>query len=185
MAMVGKRNFGRVSSTIEDISTIDTSDKLLEFAHRKEITTSPLDVYRIAQELGISVKDKKFENEKEDLSGVLYKESKTGKWMILLNVSHHPNRKRYTIAHELGHWCLHKHQRSLFEDKIFFRGGESTKPEWQANDFASEILIPERDFREKISSGITEVEKLARDFQVSTIALRIRAKKLGMRGHGL
>ncbi len=185
MAMIGRRNFGNETRPMGDASTIDTSDKLLEFAIGKRIKTSPLDVYGLSNALDIIIKDKKFEEDKKDFSGILYKNSNTKKWIILVNRDHHPNRKRYTIAHELGHWCLHKHQKSLFEDKIFFRGGNSEKSEWQANDFASEILMPENDFRAKIESGINEVEDLAREFQVSTIALRIRVKKLGMTGHGL
>ena len=183
--MIGRRNFGSEEPSIEDISTIDTPDKLLEYAHKNNIETSPLDVYGLAKVLGITVRDNIFEEDKKGLSGVLYKESKTDNWIILVNQHHHPNRRRYTIAHELGHWCLHQHQKSLFEDEIFFRGGQPEKPEWQANDFASEILMPENDFLEKIGNGITRVEDLAIEFQVSTIALRIRAKKLGMRGHGL
>lgn len=186
MAMIGSRDFTRPpSSSPDDISTIDTTEKLLAYAQRKDVDTIPLDVYSLADAVKIRVKDKVFSKEHEDFSGVLYREPKSKQWTILINSSHHPNRKRYTIAHELGHWCLHRFKKQLFEDKIFFRGGESTKFEWQANDFASEILMPADTLRQQINSGTTDVEGLARVFQVSTIALRVRAKKLGMRGHGL
>jgi Zn-dependent peptidase ImmA (M78 family) len=85
----------------------------------------------------------------------------------------------------LGHFCLHKHLRHIFEDQVFFRGAEPCKEEWQANDFASSILMPESELRDSVRSGITDIEQLAEKFAVSTLALRIRAKNLGFSGHGL
>jgi len=165
-----------------DKALIDTPEKLLKFAEPQELDPVPLNVAAVAEKLGIRIEYVSLEN---DLSGILYKDEKDDSWVMQVNEDHHPNRQRYTIAHELGHFCLHRHLRRRFEDKIFFRGGEANKPEWQANDFASAILMPEQKFREKVRSGMTTVDKLAKEFQVSTLALRIRAKTLGMSGHGL
>lgn len=57
--------------------------------------------------------------------------------------------------------------------------------EWEANQFAGEILMPESDFRRLVRQGITSVDELAESFAVSSLALRIRAKQLGFSGHGL
>jgi Zn-dependent peptidase ImmA (M78 family) len=183
MAIIRKKRFsksGNISSS--DIALIDTPDKLLDFARDKNLETTPLDVKGIADKFGIHVKEVSLE---DDLSGKLYRDPETSKWVIEVNKEHHPNRKRYTIAHELAHFCLHRHLKYNFVDRIYFRGGESNKPEWQANEFASAILIPAEKFRERIRSGVTKIEKLANEFQVSTLALRIRAKNLGISGHGL
>ncbi len=185
MAIIGQRNFkNRKKFDPNRILTVDTFEKVLEFAKNRRIKKVPLDVYKLAEELKIKILEESFDEEEKELSGILYEDSKKG-WVIRINRCHHPNRKRYTVAHEIGHWCLHKHDKKLFKDKIFFRGGEKSKTEWQANQFASEILMPEDEFRRKVNSGITKVEDLAKEFKVSTIAVRIRAKKLGMRGHGL
>jgi Zn-dependent peptidase ImmA (M78 family) len=104
---------------------------------------------------------------------------------MLINAQHHPNRQRYTIAHELGHYFLHRHLQVEFQDRIFFRGAENSKEEVQANSFASEILMPEVDFRRMVREGKNKVNELSQEFGVSTLALRIRAKNLGMSGHGL
>lgn len=183
MAIIRRKRFtesGDISSG--DIALIDTPEKLLAFAHNKGLETIPLDVKAVAEKFGICVEEVDLE---DDLSGILYKDKETSSWFLQVNKEHHPNRKRYTIAHELAHFCLHRHLKQNFVDKIFFRGGESDKPEWQANEFASAILIPEQEFRRKIRSGLTKVEELAKEFQVSTLALRIRAKNIGLSGHGL
>jgi len=51
MAMIGRRNFGNEVRPMDDASTIDTSDKLLEFAVITKVETSPLDVYGLSQGL--------------------------------------------------------------------------------------------------------------------------------------
>jgi len=165
-----------------DISLIDTPEKLLKFAELKELDTFPLDLLGVADKFDIRIERIALE---DDLSGILYKEKESNSWVMQINEDHHPNRQRYTIAHELGHFCLHRHLKQRFEDKIFFRGVEANKPEWQANDFASAILMPEDRFREMVRSGASKVEVLAKEFKVSTLALRIRAKNLGISGHGL
>lgn len=165
-----------------DIALIDTPEKLLTFAKLQGFDAVPLDVEGVAKKLGIRIE---YVPLKDDISAILYKDKENNFWVLRVNKEHHPNRQRYTIAHELGHFCLHRHLKQYFEDKIFFRGGEPDKPEWQANEFASAILMPENEFREMVRSGVSQVEKLAKEFKVSTLALRIRAKNLGISGHGL
>lgn len=183
MGIIRRKRFcAAVVTQPENIDLIDTPEKLLRFAESKSVTVVPLDVYSLAIKLGIEVS---YENLENDLSGVLYKDDDTGRWGMKVNSNHHPNRQRYTIAHELGHYCLHRYFNNLFEDEIFFRGGKTSKTEWQANDFANAILMPEEIFRRKVRGGVEKVEELAKIFQVSSLALRIRVKALGMSGHGL
>lgn len=182
MAIIRRKHFtpsGEIRP--DDIALIDTPEKLLRFAEYKGLDSPKLDVESVAKKLGIRVEYVLME---DDLSGILYKDEENN-WVMQVNEEHHVNRQRYTIAHELGHFCLHRHLKTRFEDQIFFRGGKSSKPEWQANDFASAILMPEDEFRKKVRSGVKKVEELAKEFKVSTLALRIRAKNLGMSGHGL
>lgn len=165
-----------------DIALIDTPEKLLKFAELQGLKVIPLDVEGVAKKFGILLE---YVSMEEHISGIVKKDESSNKWIIRVNKDHHPNRQRYTIAHELGHFCLHKHLSHFFEDHIFFRGTESSKMEWQANDFASAILMPEQEFREFVRSEVRKVDELAKEFNVSTLALRIRAKNLGMSGHGL
>ena len=183
MAIIRKRYFTTPGDQDpNDIALIDTPEKLLKYAELQRLKPVPLDVAGVAGKFGIHVE---YISLKNDLSGVLYKDEEENCWVLRVNEAHHPNRQRYTIAHELGHFCLHRHLKQVFEDQIFFRGGESSKQEWQANDFACAILMPEQEFRAELRSGKRKVEELAKVFQVSTLALRIRAKNLGISGHGL
>ena len=183
MAIIRSKVFGNGGESVtDDASLIDSPDKLIAYARRHNIKVVPLNICAIAERLGVHIKAVPMEG---DLSGRLYRSEDSGQWIIEVNKNHHPNRQRYTIAHELGHFCLHKHLKPMFEDLVFFRGGEPCKEEWQANDFASAILMPENEIRELVRSGVDDIEKLSEKFEVSTLALRIRAKNLGFTGHGL
>jgi hypothetical protein len=74
-------------------------------------------------------------------------------------------RRRFSIAHELGHYHLPTHRRLRSEGAMCgepeMRAG-ATDPaelEWEANDFASELLMPTRQFG---------VDAARRDFSVAT-----------------
>jgi Zn-dependent peptidase ImmA (M78 family) len=54
-----------------------------------------------------------------------------------------------------------------------------------ANVFARQILMPDEQFKNDVRNGINDIENLADKYGVPTLAVRIRAKELGMRGHGL
>jgi len=164
------------------VELIDTPEKLISFAKTSSIETVPFEAEKVASALGIVVK---YEGLKNDISGILQRKEDLSGWEILVNSAHHLHRQRYTIAHELGHYCLHRFYSNNFEDDIFFRSAETSQTEWEANDFAGAILIPEDVFRVKLREGINDVEALAKTFKVSSLAVRMRAKKLGMSGHGL
>lgn len=183
MAIIRRHNF-RTSfdDSTNNIDLIDTPEKFLTFVSSKEISIFPLDVNNVATLFNVDIQ---YIDMDDNLSGILTQNEETNKWIIQVNSNHHPNRQRYTIAHELGHFCLHRHLFKVFKDQIFFRGTESNPMEWQANEFASAILMPENEFREFVKKGVTDIETLASKFKVSTLALRIRAKNLGMTGHGL
>jgi len=177
--MIRKKTFSNNTSIQEQ--DIDSAKKLLDFAEKNGFKCCPLEVEELTKSLGIEVR---FEELKGDISGILQKND--DKWVMRVNKKHPHRRRRYTIAHELGHYFLHRHQESYFEDVIFFRGLEPTRTEWQANEFASEILMPESEFAKAIDDdGITSIEELSDRFKVSSMAIRVRAKQLGYAGHGL
>lgn len=83
-------------------------------------------------------------------------------------------RHRFTIAHELGHYFLHKEDVKLAR----VSGGYVLKiyqnPEWQANTFASELLMPKKLIR---GLNVEEIqEKCCTSGQAAEIALN-KAKK--------
>jgi len=165
-----------------EIDLIDSADKLLSYAERRRISTLPLDVNAVVTSLGI---DLEYGPLPDDLSGTLRMDSDTAKWKMVVNSAHHQNRQRYTIAHEIGHFCLHRYAVKEFRDRVFFRATASNQMEWEANEFAGAILMSEQNFRRLLHEGVSSVDDLAVRFGVSSLALRVRAKQLGFSGHGL
>lgn len=179
MAML-KRRSSSLSMHKTDKSNITDANSIWEFAERSQIQTEPLDVERLAIALGIEVR---FETMPPDISGSL--ENIDGSYVIKSNSLHHPNRQRFTIAHEIGHYILHRKKKSSFLDEVFFRDDTRSPMEAEANRFAADILMPEHRFRTFVRSSSSKVEDLADNFGVSPLAVRYRAKQLGFSGHGV
>src|SRR5580704_17378184 len=67
------------------------------------IKTLPTPVEKIAKARGAEVRFSPFDDK---LSGMIH--IKDGVPIIGVNSLHHPNRQRFTVAHEVGHLCLHR-----------------------------------------------------------------------------
>ena len=163
-------------------SRVYTASSLRAIAEANGISTSPLEVHRLADILGIKLLCIPMD---DDISGSLRIAESGDHWIMKVNSLHHPNRQRFTIAHELGHYALHASNNSDFVDRNFFRNNDSSPMEREANRFASELLMPEQEFRESVKNLAGDIEALSKHFKVSTLAVRVRAKTLGMQGHGL
>ncbi|MHB1711585.1 MAG: ImmA/IrrE family metallo-endopeptidase [Acidimicrobiales bacterium] len=88
--------------------------------------------------------------------------------VILLNAAGHPDRRRLTLAHELGHLTLHSND--VHEDA-----------ERQANDFAAEFLMPETAIRPELRRrDLGTLLDLKREWGVSMQAIFERAYRLEM-----
>lgn len=150
-----------------------------------EITRPPVPVERIAENLGLEVRYAPYDG---DLSGALVRSN--GETYIGVNSSDHSNRQRFTIAHELGHFILHKGI-TIHVDKDFrvnLRDGDSSKgvdpSEMEANRFAAELLMPTRFLIIDVErlSGVSqaELDSMARRYKVSPHAMRIRLSNFGI-----
>ena len=101
-------------------------------------------------------------------------------WGIFFNGKASPERRRFTIAHELGHFILHRGQQQSFNcDKESVYSGIDTIRviEREADDFASNLLMPGDLLRDWISNQRIDLRVLsgiAKRFQVSIEALCIR-----------
>lgn len=149
---------------------------------------APVPVEKIAKSLGAEVRFSPLDNE---LSGMIY--IKEGVPIIGVNSLHHPNRQRFTIAHETGHLVLHKPliAREVHVDKSFpvlMRGITASlgtdRTEIDANDFAAELLIPEQLLKEALANVTFDIddeqpmERLAKKFRVSRQMLEYRIANL-------
>jgi Zn-dependent peptidase ImmA (M78 family) len=156
--------------------------QLIELAKKNSIETSPLDVHALVKLMNIQLVSIPM---KDEISGSLSLSEDGKEWTIRVNALHHPNRQRFTIAHELAHYACHRSQQARFEDQNFFRKGDMNAMEAEANRFAGELLMPEQLFRDRTKLFNGSIESIAKYFQASTLAVRVRAKQLGMKGHGL
>lgn len=163
-------------------------DELLKLNH---IIQPEIDVIRIARFLGAEVLEEELD---EDMSGLLA--ITHGKPTIAINKTHSPQRKRFTIAHELGHLALHSEhagQDGVFIDrKVFHRNSQASqgmyRQEIEANRFAAELLMPKKMLLAAIKELGDDIDlsddgtlgKLAKKFGVSTQALAIRLASLDM-----
>ncbi|TMX36751.1 ImmA/IrrE family metallo-endopeptidase [Vibrio sp. Hep-1b-8] len=170
------------NNPVPEFEELSTPDSLIELAEKKGIDTDPVNVSELASALGIAVRYEPMQN---DDSGSLKKERKSGKWVMTVNSLHHPHRQRFTIAHEIAHRIKHAANSDSFSDTTFFRNGDTNWMETEANQFAAALLMPEEKFIHFVESESSTVEDIAKYFQVSSMAVRIRAQVLGFDGHNL
>ena len=91
--------------------------------------------------------------------GALFPGADRKEWMLLYNGSvSSPGRVRFTQAHELGHYVLHRAQKDEFEcsDEDMHNWTQDDKDmEGQADMFASYLLMPLDDFRKQMTGPVT------------------------------
>jgi Zn-dependent peptidase ImmA (M78 family) len=145
----------------------------------KNSTNLEINLEEIAQKQNIRIIE---EILPDKISGFFYR--KNGNLAICINKDHGIHRKRFTLAHELGHHVLHSNE-SLHYDKnpseeaIYFRSDVSSSEETEANHFAAELLMPQELVSKCIDNGITTIPDLADAFNVSEDAMNYRLINLG------
>lgn len=167
------------------------SDRAQAVLAKLGIKSLPVNVEKVAKELGAQVRFSPFDDE---LSGMIH--IKNGVPIIGVNSLHHPNRQRFTIAHELGHFELHKEiiTSSIHVDKEFprlMRDATSAKGEErieiQANQFAAELLMPKALIERELVGKQFDIEddapleEIAKKFRVSKQALQLRIQSIKLR----
>jgi hypothetical protein len=127
----------------------------------REVSEPPVPVDEIAElhlELILEIKDMRSLFQFGDVHGAIWFKQRTIGIEKSLDPSVDPSRLgryHFTLAHEIGHWCLHRNyflndasQQRLFDDgspmpDVVCRSSQSKQPvEWQADAFAAELLMP-------------------------------------------
>jgi Predicted Zn peptidase len=96
----------------------------------------------------------------------------------------HPGKRRFIIAHELGHFLMHQDLKTLFtdDDETLAEWHQRGAHEQEANEFASEILLPSGLFKEKVKGkklNINLIEDVASYFGSSLTASFLKYRLLG------
>lgn len=136
-------------------------------------STAPVRVGAIAADLGVKVV---ISDLPLAVSGMLVLDKDDRKsWTIRVNRHEHRNRQRFTIAHEIAHYVLHRDViGNELVDDTFYRSGLSERREYEANALAAEILMPWPLITRLMKDGERDVERLAESLQVSPAAMNIR-----------
>ena len=139
----------------------------------------PTPVYDMLFELGLGPD---FLDMADDVSGWISRDS-GGRYRVAINRGHAHVRQRFTAAHELAHYLYHRDLiGSGVGDTRAYRAEGTPYPnsavlpmhERQANSFAANVLMPKESIDRLKSRGVTNIEDMAANLQVSTSALRIR-----------
>jgi Zn-dependent peptidase ImmA (M78 family) len=99
--------------------------------------------------------------------------------IVTINATDDPRRKRFAIAHELGHWKMHrdnKFSRLCYNDDLMAVSEEGSN-ETEANIFASEVLMPRNLFFpmcRSLEPNIAVIKKLSSVFDTSFTATALR-----------
>jgi len=116
-------------------------------------------------------------------TGSLYVEEPS-KFRIVVPSHTSPERDRFTVAHELGHYVLHylwaKKKNPAISDRVVAYRRGSERIEWEANWFAAAFLMPEAAFKAVFTEKAGDLRSVANHFKVSTAAAEVRAKGLGI-----
>jgi Zn-dependent peptidase ImmA (M78 family) len=99
---------------------------------------------------------------------------------LYVNRADIPNRQSFTIAHELGHWLLHRDLFKAHPEKYpvlpRFQSTDKNNPvEQEANFFAANLLVPAR-LLKPVSNA--PVAALAGAFKVSRTMMEYRVKNV-------
>lgn len=152
--------------------------------HKNEV---PVKIVALANDLGIDVYKTKLP---EDVSGFIKRDPKDNTYAIYVNRNHSLTRRRFTIAHEIAHFLLHRKildnigivDRNIdaIDNCMYRSNGISDEKEVQANKLAASLLMPESTIENLIRNDkVNTVEDLAERLNVSPCAMAIRLKSLG------
>jgi len=150
----------------------------------QHLRSAPVNIEQAIRDLGIVLK--KGADLPAGIAGHVKKVNE-GHYEIASSKTDHYYRQRFTLAHELGHFILH---RGLLGDGVdddtkyrstevgdFYNTAIEDVHERQANAFAAKILMPEKVLRQYVEDNANpELADMAKYFQVSRSAMRWRLK---------
>src|SRR5215217_5413555 len=144
---------------------------------RKHMANYPVRVGELAQELGLSVFKSPLP---PNVSGMIQPQADGTGYEIRINKYEVPERQRFTLAHEIAHFLLHKNDiKHGVVDNVMYRSALTSRKEAEANRLAADIVMPARAVREALNAhgGVASeavASQLASAFKVSLPAMRVR-----------
>lgn len=168
-------------------------ERAKRFCIENGVTSYPVEIVKICNNLGLKVFEAYL---KPNESGMIvvddkkWKEYDTDKF-IIVNITETPVRRRFTIAHELAHYILHKQDSLLYAHRDYSENTQiKERIETEADYFAANVLMPEELVRECVEDikerhggkilNLVLINEISRMFYVSETAARVRLQQLKM-----
>lgn len=154
-----------------------------------DLDVAPIAIVSIANFYGFSVYEMPMD---DSISGLIMADDENikgfdTKQIIVVNSKHSSRRKRFTIAHELGHYIIQGKPSKCFAHRD---SGNYSSDERDANSFASALLMPEDEIKREVGNFKKAkigdypdshlIDYIADAFDVSQSAAEVRLKKLGV-----
>lgn len=156
--------------------------------------TIPINVRELAEKLSITISED-FNSDKIDnnVSGEI--DFSDGHGKVWINPTQSPVRKRFTIAHEIGHYFNDANEGNIvdYDSTVMRRDGNWDVKEYNANKFAAELLMPYELLKAEGTKRIKDlidnkqkikfddfISELANKFNVSFDAMKYRLKNTGL-----
>lgn len=138
----------------------------------------PIRIGQLANDLGLEVVRAALS---PSISGLIEpSETAASGFKIKINKFESEERQRFTVAHEIAHFLLHRdYIKNGIIDSALYRSSLSSRKEVEANKLAADLLMPEAlvlDELKKLGGKRDSIsaEALARKFKVSPAAMKVR-----------
>ncbi len=163
-------------TTSREWKTLSEAQQAVIIGHQTEF---PVKVGVIAKSFGIEVK-------KATLAAGISGEIKESGDTCIIRINRHDvkTRQRFTLAHEIAHFLLHRDKiGDGITDDILYRSKLSDDLEAEANRLAADIVMPWSLIQASLESykGLSteqKIEQLAEVAEISTTAIKIRLGKI-------
>jgi len=144
---------------------------------RRYLADYPVKVGELASALGLRVYRSPLA---PSISGMIGPAEDGVGFEIRVNKYEIPERQRFTLAHEIAHFLLHKDDINAgVVDSVMYRSALTSRKEAEANRLAADIVMPVGAVRKELAAqgGVFSEEvasRLASTFKVSLPAMRVR-----------
>ncbi len=146
---------------------------LANYVAEKFVKMAPFDLTALCRDLGLRIR----EVPAKGFDGALIRSKADQKGIVAVKASiFEKSRKRFTIAHEIGHFIIphHRDLGNICEDrKIESFDSHLNQAEIEANEFAAELLLPSALLRKRFNLSefsLPQISAVAADFGTSLTA---------------
>lgn len=152
---------------------MNAAAQLADLLAQRFVKNSPPNLGKLCKDLGLRIQ----EVPAKGFDGALVRSKSGQKGIVAVKASIlEASRKRFTIAHEIGHFVIPHHRllKNICEEKkIDSFDTRLNRPEMEANEFAAELLLPSAIVTGRFNLGeysLSAISAVATEFETSLTA---------------